>query len=87
MGRASLPEGHALVFQFAQPQQRTIHMIGVRTALDVLWVDDETVTAVATLPAWRGIGRAKADMVIELPPGTAADVQVGDVVRLENEQP
>lgn len=83
MGKKDLPGGYALIFQFNETKSRTIHMIGVRTALDVLWVEDGTVNAVKTLPPWTGIGRETADMVIELPPQTATTVMPGDQITIE----
>ncbi|QZA87486.1 DUF192 domain-containing protein [Salinarchaeum sp. IM2453] len=83
MGKKDLPEGYALMFRFNKTKPRTIHMIGVRTALDVLWVEDGTVNAVKTLPPWTGIGREAADMVIELPPQTATAVMPGDQITVE----
>ncbi len=80
IGETHLPEGYALVFPFDDARPRTVHMLGVRTAIDVLWLVDETVERVATLPAWRGLARAPADTIIELPPGAAAAVTAGDRV-------
>lgn len=84
MGRKNLSEDYALVFQFNKANPRTIHMIGVRTALDVLWVEDGTVNAVKTLSPWAGIGRETADMVIELSPQTATTITQGDQIIIEN---
>lgn len=83
MFRSSIPEDYAMVFDFGRAGQRFIHMLFVRVSLDVLWLRDERVVKVAQLDPWRGIGRAKADRVLELPAGAATDVSVGDTVRVE----
>ncbi|MGM0592610.1 MAG: DUF192 domain-containing protein, partial [Halobacteriota archaeon] len=51
--------------------------------LDVIWAVDGRVTRVETLRPWRGFARAEADLVLELPAGAAADVEIGDRIRLE----
>lgn len=85
MGKTSVPEDYALVFQFDQPRSRTIHMIGVRTPIDVLWVSENEVTACQTLQPWTGLGRARADTVIELQAGKAREIAVGDHVYLHED--
>lgn len=82
IGTTRLPESYALVFSFSKPRSRTIHTVGVRTAIDVLWVVDENVTAVQTLPPWYGIGRSRADTVIECPAGAADAVTPGDRITI-----
>lgn len=84
MGRASIPASYGLVFTFDDVDSRTVHMLFVRTALDVLWLVDDRVERVSTLGAWTGLGRASADTLIELAPGRATDVSVGDTVRVES---
>jgi len=81
--RSSLPEGFALVFPFESVGRRDIDMLFVRTPIDVLWLVDERVERVETLRPWIGFGLAKADCVIELPPGVAADISAGDRVVLD----
>lgn len=83
MGRSSVPEDYALVFPFDRVSKRGVHMVLVRTALDVVWVAGERVERVETLSAWTGRGRARADTLLELAPGGAADVAVGDRVAVE----
>ncbi len=92
MGREDLPAEYALVFRFEDPPTwmparltnwRSIHMLFVRVPLDVLWVLDGTVTKVASVPPWVGLGLGRGDTVIELPAGAADDVAAGDSVRLE----
>lgn len=82
--RSSLPDDFALVFTFDGVGYRDIDMLFVRTPIDVLWLIDEEVTRVETLRPWVGFGLTRADTVIELPPGTAGAVSVGDRVFLEN---
>lgn len=83
MGRRTVPEDYALVFPFDDAAARSVHMILVRTAIDVVWTVDDRVERVETLPAWRGFARARADAIVELAPGTAEAVDTGDAVRLE----
>jgi uncharacterized membrane protein (UPF0127 family) len=97
MGQSSLPDDYALVFEFGDPgylyrlrdtvPRRAIHMLFVRTGLDVLWLRDDEVVEVATLSPWTGIGVAKADTIVELPAGSADGVDVGDTVVVEREEP
>lgn len=81
MGR-DVPDDYALVFRFGRPAGHGIHMLFVREPLDVLWVVDGEVTERARLRPWVGFGRARADTVVELPAGAAADVEPGDSVRV-----
>jgi len=83
MGRSSIPSSYALVFGFDDVGTRTVHMLFVRTALDVVWLVDHQVQRVATLSPWTGLARASADTLIELAPGAAADVSPGDTIRVE----
>jgi len=82
--RSSLPDDFALVFPFDGVGRRDIDMLFVRTPIDVLWVVEEEVQRVETLRAWLGFGFTKADTVIELPPGAAGGVSVGDRVFLDD---
>lgn len=59
-------------------QHRFIHMLFVRIPLDVVWLADDEVVRVETLPPWRGIAGARSDAIVELPAGAAADVNPGD---------
>lgn len=81
--RRSLPESYALVFPFDHAGRRDIDMLFVRTPLDVLWLEDERVRQVKTLRPWIGLGLARADCVVELPPGGADGVAAGDRVVVE----
>ncbi|MFB6165315.1 MAG: DUF192 domain-containing protein [Haloarculaceae archaeon] len=67
------------------PPRRFIHMLFVGVALDVLWLRDGEVVAVETLRPWTGYGVARADTIVELPAGAAADVAVGDRVAIEDD--
>ena len=81
--RRSVPEDYALVFPFGSSGRRDIDMLFVRTPLDVLWLEDERVRQVKTLRPWIGFGLARADCVVELPPGSADGVEMGDRVVVE----
>jgi len=97
MGQSTLADDYALVFEFGDPgffyrlrdtvPRRVIHMLFVRTPLDVLWLRDDEVVKVATLSPWTGIGVAKADTIVELPAGSADGVEVGDTVVVDREEP
>lgn len=91
MFRRSVPDDYALVFEADAPgfplslltRSRTTmdaHMLFVAMPIDVIWVDDETVTQVKTLSPWTGSGIATADTMIELPEGAADGVEAGDRV-------
>lgn len=82
MFRRSVPGG-ALVFPFDGPGTRTLHMVAVPFDIDALWLVDGRVEHAARLSAWTGLGRGRADTVVELPAGVADDVRPGDEVRVE----
>ena len=83
MFRRSIPEGFALVFPFGNVGYRSVHMLFVPFALDVLWLVDGRVEQVERLRPWIGLGVARADTLIELPADAAAAVDPGDVVEVE----
>jgi uncharacterized membrane protein (UPF0127 family) len=94
MFRESIPEEYALVFRLHGPAwplsallgeygYQSIHMLFVRFPIDVLWLQGEEVAQVKTLSPWTGLGLARADTVVELPAGAAADVEPGDRVVIE----
>ena len=83
MFRRSAPEDYALVFPFDGPGERSLHMVAVPFDVDALWLVDGEVRRVERLAAWTGLGRARADTVVELPAGAADDVVAGDAVRVE----
>ncbi len=80
MFRRSIPDDYALVFEFDGVASRSLHMLFVPFPIDAIWIADGEVTRVETLSAWTGLGKAKADLVIELPAGAGADVSVGERV-------
>lgn len=83
--RRSIPDDYALVFHFSRPARRGLHMAFVPFPIDAVWLVDGEVTKTKRLPAWRGVGRGKADTIVELPAGATADVEVGDAVRVAYE--
>jgi uncharacterized membrane protein (UPF0127 family) len=97
MGQSTVSDDYALVFEFGEPgffyrlrdtvPRRVIHMLFVRTPLDVLWLRDDKVVKMATLSPWTGLGVAKADTIIELAAGSAEGVEVGDRVVVERGEP
>lgn len=76
----SVPGDFALVFRFSEVDRRSVHMLFVREALDVLWLRDGTVERIETLQPWRGFALDRADALIELPAGAADGVEAGDAV-------
>jgi hypothetical protein len=84
MFRESIPDDYGLVFPFDRVGRRSIHMLFVRFPIDVVWVADGEVTKVETMHPWRSFGWAKADVVLELPAGSAEGVAAGDTVAVES---
>jgi uncharacterized membrane protein (UPF0127 family) len=84
MFRRSVPDDYALVFEFDDAAVRGLHMVFVPFPIDAIWVVDDAVTHVKRLRSWIGLGRARADTLVELPAGAADDVAVGDVVHVED---
>jgi hypothetical protein len=82
MFRRSIPDGHVLAFPFDVPGSRSLHMVGVPFDIDAVWTVEGEVTRTKRLPAWRGLGRATADAVYELPAGAADGVEPGHEVVL-----
>jgi uncharacterized membrane protein (UPF0127 family) len=82
MFRRSIPDDYALVFRFGRAANRGLHMVFVPFDIDALWLVDGEVTARERLPAWRGVGRGRANTVLELPAGAAEGVEPGDTVRV-----
>lgn len=68
--------------RLVNPDEQAVHMLFVRTPLDVLWIEDEVVVQARTLSPWTGTGRARADTLIELAGGVADGVEPGDSVRV-----
>lgn len=81
MGRRGVPDGVALVFSFARVRPRLIHMFGVRDPITTWWVAEGQVRRSERLGAWCGVGRAEADLVVELP-ADASRPSVGQCVAL-----
>ncbi|WP_338727539.1 DUF192 domain-containing protein [Haladaptatus sp. DJG-WS-42] len=82
MFRRSIPDDYALAFRFGKAKRRDIHMVCVFFPIDVIWARDGEVVAVKTLRPWLGYGAASADLILELPAGNAAGVEVGDRIAL-----
>ncbi|MFW6384169.1 MAG: DUF192 domain-containing protein [Halodesulfurarchaeum sp.] len=83
MFKAELPPGYGLVFPFERAKPRGVHMLFVRVPIDVIWTVDGTVRAVDTLQPWTGYATHRADRIVELPAGTASEVDTGDRVTVE----
>ena len=82
MFRRSAPDGYALVFPFDGADTQWLHMLFVPFAIDALWLVDGEVRKRKRLAPFVGLGRGRADTVVELPAGAADGVAVGDEVRL-----
>ena len=83
LARRTFGEGEALVF----PACRSIHTVGMRFPIDVVFVSREwrVVAVRSPVPPGRlAVGAWHASATIELPPGAAkrAAVRVGDQLRL-----
>lgn len=83
MFRRSIPDEYALVFPFDDPDTQWLHMLFVPFAIDAVWLVDGEVTTKKRLAPFVGLGRGRADTIVELPAGAADDVAVGDEVRLQ----
>ena len=82
MFRRSVPDDYALAFPFDEPETQWLHMLFVPFAIDAVWLADGEVTAKQRLAPFVGLGRGRADTVVELPAGAAESVAVGDELRL-----
>lgn len=85
MFRTAFPTGRALAMPFGRARTRGLHSLFVYHAFDAIWVVDGRVTRVKRFRPFRSLGWARADLVVEVPAGVAADVAVGDAVWLERE--
>jgi uncharacterized membrane protein (UPF0127 family) len=81
MGRASLPDGFALIIY----PEWSIHTFFMRVPIDVLFVgrDDRVVGLREAMPAWRpyaGVAPSRGRYVVEMPAGViaATGTAVGD---------
>ena len=82
MFRRSIADDYALVFPFDDPDTQWLHMLFVPFAIDAVWLADGEVTGKKRLAPFVGLGRGRADTVVELPAGAAESVAVGDELRL-----
>jgi len=71
MFRRSIPDDYALVFPFDAPDIQWLHMLFVPFAIDALWLVDGEVQKTKRLAPFVGLGRGRADTVVELPAGAA----------------
>jgi len=78
MGRKQVSSDCAVVFPQPRAFRVPIWMLGVRTPLCVVWCVGGVVEQVARLPAWTGVGVARADMVVELHASHADRIRAGD---------
>ena len=85
MFRRSIPDGYALVFPFGGVGLRSIHMVFVPFPIDAVWLADDEVRQVKTVPPWYGLGWARADTLLELPAGATDGVEVGDTVVVDRD--
>ena len=92
MFRSSIPDGYALVMEvggglllFGGPSRQLVHMLFVRFSIDAVWLVGDEVTRVERMHPWRSVAMAKADRILELPAGAAADVEAGDTVLVEDD--
>ena len=83
MFRRSISGDYGLVFPFDEADTQWLHMLFVPFAIDAVWLVDGEVTAKKRLAPFVGVGRGRADTVVELPAGAATSVAVGDELRLE----
>ena len=82
MFRRSVPNDYALVFPFGEADTQWLHMLFVPFAIDAVWLVDGAVTVKKRLAPFVGLGRGRADTVVELPADAAESVAVGDELRL-----
>lgn len=82
MFRRSIPDDYALVFPFDGVETRWLHMLFVPFAIDAAWLVDGEVTQTKRLRPFVGLGRGRADTIVELPAGAADGVCDGDGLRL-----
>ena len=74
MGKRPLQPGEAMLFTFRETRPRRVHTWFVRGTIDILWVSNEQLVAIETLSPWSIGGKHSADTIIELPAGTASDL-------------
>jgi len=64
IGRHPEP-GDRYIFEFDEPAERAVHMVGVREPLDVTFSVKGSTTLEVGLTPWTGYASARADRVIE----------------------
>lgn len=82
MFRRTFNEGAALAMPFSSVRPRSLHSVFVLFPFDAIWVSEGTVTRVARFEPFRSVASARADLVLELPAGSADGVEPGDTVEL-----
>jgi uncharacterized membrane protein (UPF0127 family) len=89
-GRPSLPEGQGMLFPYAEPGLHGFWMPDMRFDIDILWMRAGRIVHVETNvskddPAVVYRPREPADLVLELPAGTAErrGFRVGDAVAVD----
>lgn len=88
MLRASLPEDEGLLFSYPQPGivETSIHMMFMRFAIAVLWLDaDFKIVDKKLAKPWRPLYASEkpAQYVLEAPPAVLERVMIGEQLRLE----
>lgn len=89
-GRAALPEGRGMLFLYGEPGLHGFWMPDMRFDIDILWIRGGRIVHVESRvskdePARVYRPREPADLVLELPAGTAErrGFRVGDAVEVE----
>lgn len=92
-GRPSLPDGQGMVFLFPFPGKHAMWMPNMHFSIDIIWVRDGSIVDIAPNVPPQPAGelprtyppRLPANMVIELPTGTAnrLGLKIGDTVSLQ----
>jgi uncharacterized membrane protein (UPF0127 family) len=88
-GRSRLAEGHGMVFPYARAERHGFWMYDMHFDIDIIWIRGERIVDVTSrashdppgkLPVYRP--REPADLVLEVPAGTAErlDWKIGDRV-------
>ena len=82
-GRASLAADHGMLFLFPESDVYPFWMQDMHFPLDIIWLQDNTVVDLITLPAPTdrvniplATPRAEADMVLEIPAGAAKEFEI-----------
>jgi uncharacterized membrane protein (UPF0127 family) len=90
-GRASLADGHGMLFPYDAPARHGFWMPDMHFDIDILWIRAGRIVTIAADVSKDEPERVyrpsePADMVLELPAGTAArrGFQVGDAVAVDD---